>query len=268
MMTRWPAYCAVVISALVVLSSLVGILDPATYARETATWVAQGVGQDWANLLVVAPFLALAGVLALRGSRLATVLLGGGLIYVMYSFVLYSFAVHFNSLFLVYCATLGLAVFGLGGLAAEAIRKRHDGWFDDRAPRRLLGGYLLGSALLFAALWLSEDIPAILRGTPPASLADVGLATNPVRVLDLAIVLPAMAIAGIALLRGRAPWAAIMGTWMATFAVLMDVALVGMFLALRARGLPAGVGLIAVFGLFTAISLAVVVSFLSSMRHA
>lgn len=55
---------------------------------------------------------------------------------------------------------------------------------------------------------------------------------------------------------------------MATFAVLMDVALVGMFLALRARGLPAGVGLIAVFGLFTAISLAVVVSFLSSMRRA
>ena len=109
MMTRWPAYCAVVISALVVLSSLVGILDPATYARETATWVAQGVGQDWANLLVVAPFLALAGVLALRVSRLATVLLGGGLIYVMYSFVLYSFAVHFNSLFLVYCASPSVA---------------------------------------------------------------------------------------------------------------------------------------------------------------
>ncbi|HSP18341.1 MAG TPA: hypothetical protein VLQ79_02430, partial [Myxococcaceae bacterium] len=76
------------LAALVAWSALGGIFLPSTYARETASWAAQGMGQDWVNLLLVAPTLAVGGVLALRGSFRARLVLGGALVYTLYSFLL------------------------------------------------------------------------------------------------------------------------------------------------------------------------------------
>jgi hypothetical protein len=48
--------------------------------------------------------------------------------------------------------------------------------------------------LLFALLWFSQDIPAIVGGKAPQSVTQNGLLTNPVHVLDLGPYLPAMII--------------------------------------------------------------------------
>jgi hypothetical protein len=106
------------LAALLALATLGGILLRSTYARETSTWAAQGTGQDWVNLLVVVPWMSLSGRRAARGSRRALLLLGGGLIYLVYGFLAYAFAVHFNVLFLLYCAVLGLSFFSLPAWAA------------------------------------------------------------------------------------------------------------------------------------------------------
>jgi hypothetical protein len=55
--------------------------------------------------------------------------------------------------------------------------------------------------VLFAALWLKEVLPAVLRGSTPGSIGEAGLLVNPVHVLDLSLLLPAMLIAGITLWR-------------------------------------------------------------------
>ena len=111
---------------------------------------------------------------------------------------------------------------------------------------------LLG--LAFYGLWLAEVIPALASGRSPASLAEVGLITNPVQVLDIGIVLPAFIVGGIALARRRQ-----LGYWlvpvMLAFAVLMDVALIGMDLSMAVRGVPGGGQRIPVFAVMAVVSL-------------
>jgi hypothetical protein len=264
--TRWPCILSFPLAGLVALASLGGILLPSTYARETESWAAQGTGQDWVDLVVFAPFLAIAATGALRGSRAFRLLLGGGLLYSAYSFVIYAFVVHFNSLFLVYCAVLGLSCFALAGIAGGALREDIRSWYGARAPVRLAGGFLVAVALMFGALWLSEVIPAIVRGAAPASIAEVGAFTNPVHVLDLALLLPAMLVAGASLLRSR-PLGYVLGPMMLTFNVLMPLAIAGMVVAMHLRGLPANLALLGVFAVIIVVSTALLISLISSFRR-
>src|SRR5919197_385957 len=126
---RWPWLAALALAAAFAATSLGGLLLPSTYARETASWRAQALGQDWFDLLVVVPVLVTGAIRVPRGSRAARIVLGGALIYSAYSFVLCAFAVHFNALFLVYCAGLGSSVFSAAGLLATAFRERAQEWF-------------------------------------------------------------------------------------------------------------------------------------------
>ena len=131
----FDAWVSLPLAALVAWSALGGIFLPSTYARETASWAAQGAGQDWVNLLVVAPALSIGGVRALRGSLRARLVVGGALLYTVYSFLLYAFEVHFNPLFLVYCATLGLSFYAL---LAQLVRLLHEdgrAWYRGRFRR-------------------------------------------------------------------------------------------------------------------------------------
>src|SRR5690349_16773196 len=96
---------------LAVLSA--GGIWSSAYAQETPAWTAQAVGQDWFDLLVAAPWIAICGIMARRGSYRWSVLLAGAYAYTVYEMFIYAFGIHFNALFLVYCATLGLAGFAL-----------------------------------------------------------------------------------------------------------------------------------------------------------
>src|SRR5690242_8441145 len=76
------------LAALVALASLGGILFPSTYARETADWTAQAVGQDWFDLVIAVPCLVITATLALRGAARALPVLAGGVLYTLYEFVI------------------------------------------------------------------------------------------------------------------------------------------------------------------------------------
>ncbi len=258
-----PAILSFPLAALAALTSIAGIALPSTYARETAAWAAQAIGGDWVNLFVFAPALVVTAVFTLKGSRISALLLGGVLLYAAYTFVLFAFAVHFNRLFLVYCAELGLTFYALAGLLSDLRDLDVRSWFSDRAPVRLSGGLLVAIAVLFYFVWLSEDIPAIFAGTVPKSVTDVGLATNPVHVIDLALVLPALLIAAIALFRGRS-----FGYYFApialSFIVLLSIAIGAMVIALFRRGLAPDLTGAWLFAVLTAVSIGILWTFL---RH-
>ena len=74
--------------------------------------------------------------------------------------------------------------------------------------------------VLFAALWLSELVPALVTGRTPASLTEAGLWVNPIHVIDLALVLPAFIVTGIAAVRRQGTGRFWLGPWLA-FSVLM-----------------------------------------------
>ena len=47
--------------------------------------------------------------------------LAGGLLYTVYTFVIYALGMHFNAMFLVYCAALGTPIFALTGIARSLL---------------------------------------------------------------------------------------------------------------------------------------------------
>src|SRR4029453_13084233 len=179
--------------SLMSLASAGGIWLPFVYVQETASWAAQGRGQDIVNLAVVLPAMLIALYAASAGSLRAVLVVLGLLIYLVYSYVLYAFFVHFNLQFPIYVATLGTSFWALVGIVHDV---RHD------QIRELFEGttgggqsvYLMISALLFGVLWMSSIASSIMSGDTPRELVEVGLTVNPVHVLDLAFVLPAMVV--------------------------------------------------------------------------
>jgi hypothetical protein len=223
------------LALLLAVASLSGILFPATYARETASWAAQAVGQDWVDLILAGPWLVVTGLLAQRGSPRALLLLAGGFLYTFYTFAIYGFAVHFNGLFLVYCAGLGLSFFVLAGMARQAFREQVTRWCAEAAPMRGVGVLLIIIGSLFAAAWLGEILPAIAHDAVPTSVAESGVATNPVHVLDLSFLLPIHIIVGISLLRRRSEGYTLAAVVLG-FGVLMAAAIAGLTLSMRGSG--------------------------------
>src|SRR5581483_6228932 len=93
------SFLSVLLAGVVAASSLGGLLLPDVYAKETPSWAAQGLGQDFVDLVFVAPFLVLCAFQAQRKKKAFLFLLGGTLVYLVYSYLLYGFCVHFNPLF-------------------------------------------------------------------------------------------------------------------------------------------------------------------------
>jgi hypothetical protein len=233
-----------VAALLVGVASLGGIFDPATYARESPTWRLQAIGQDWIDLAIVTPWLLACAALVARGSRRALLPLAGGFAYLAYTFAIYAFDVRFNALFLFYVAIFGVSVWGLG---ITLLRGRLPAAraFTTHVPRRTVAGFLVGTGVAFALLWLAGDARALIRGGEPAELAGLGLATNPIHVLDLALVLPAFVAIGIAVLRRRQAATALAAVALA-FTTLMALTVGGVALAAGAASpLPAVFALLA-----------------------
>ena len=220
------------------ISSAAGAFGSA-YARETPSWAAQGVGQDLVNLFIVVPLLLATATLVVRGSLRALLVWLGLLLYVVYSYVLYSFDVHFNRLFLFYVAALGLAFYACVGAILTFDRTAIVGVFNREMPTRAMGVLLIVVGLAFAALWLSDIAPALRTGRAPAGVEAVALPVNPIHVLDLAFALPGLIVVG-ALVRRRHPIGMLLAVPCATFLIVMGLAILAMAWVMHARGVASG----------------------------
>ena len=105
-----------------------------------------------------------------------------------------------------------------------------------------MGIFLLVVAAGFGLLWLGQILPALLAGRDPAGLREIRLPTNPVHVLDLSLLLPALAFTGGALLRDR-PLGYALAPILLAFNVFMSLAIAGMALVMQLRGVGPGTGL-------------------------
>lgn len=215
-------FLSVAAGLLALAGSLVGLLQPSIYAQLTPAFLPQALAQDLANLVLMSPGMIILAFLALRGSQRAFLVWLGFVTFTVYNYVIYTFSIPFGPLFLLWVGVLGLSIYALvGGLVVAPVLEIQRGFRRD-GPIRVMGGLLLAAALLFAALWLSEDIPALLAGVAPQSVSDMNLPTNPVHILDLAFFLPAALLAGISLLRGR-PLGYTLAPGMVVFLVLTGI---------------------------------------------
>ena len=220
------------ISVLVTLASVLGLADPDVYGKETRNWATQAKGQDLGNLLAVVTLLV-SGYGYYGGSHRAALVWLGTLLYLVYAYIVYSMAVHFNELFLVYVAALGLSsyavIWSLGRLRAD---HRH---LPPPSARRVAGYTSIAIGVLFGLLWLSELIPATLSGEVPQSVIDAGLWVNPIHVIDLSVLLPGFIIAGYLTLKGNASGQFFVGPLL-VFSVLMGASIVAAMILMTFEG--------------------------------
>jgi hypothetical protein len=181
-----------------------GILNPAIY-RDPALVIPQNRATDVVTLGLGIPLLIASALGTARGSRAGRILWLGAMGFLLYDYGMYALAVRWQPLFLAYLALFGLSLYGtiIGFTRTDPVLVSPGP--HTRLARKSVTAYLFGVALVVAAVWLSEEIGATTRGTPPKSVLEFEGPTNIVHVFDLAIVLPAMVIAGVLLLRRR-PW--------------------------------------------------------------
>lgn len=235
----WALGLSFPLALLLAGTSFAGALSPFIYTAETRIRAAQVVGNDVGNLVVVAPVLTIAAVLGFRGSLAARLVWMGTLVYLVYDFLGYAFDLHFNRMFLAYCGILGLSFYALVGsispLSVEEVAQRH----GPHAPVNWTAIVLLLMTAGSVFHWLAEVVPALLASQTPQAIRDSGHFTEPVAVLDLALLLPACLITAILLLR-RKPLGLVLGPVLLTFLALSSLVLIPMGRSMEEQGFKAG----------------------------
>lgn len=102
--------------------------------------------------------------------------------------------------------------------------------------------------------------PALVAGQVPASLQEAGLWVNPIHVIDLAVVLPAFILTGVAAFNGRRHGLFWLAPWL-TFSALMGANIVAAMLQIGFAGFPTTLAPTVM------VALVVVVSAVALFRH-
>ena len=251
--TKLTNILSVLLVFILSIVSYYGAFVEDTYSRDTVSMAAQGVGQDIVDLFFVVPLLIITLFLTNKGNLKALLFLAGAVFYVLYSFVIYSLGVHFNSLFLHYCAVLGLSLYTFLLVMNRLISLNISNYFNDHVPRRTIAGFLIFVAIMFYLLWFKDVVPAVWNNSVPATVSDYNLLVNPVHVLDISIVLPGLIVAAVLLLKKQS-LGYILSTIGLVFTIILTIALIGMVIMLQVRGIGEDISLVWIFGLLSIVS--------------
>jgi hypothetical protein len=256
---------SLLLAILVLGANSYSLLTPGFYAKETANWAAQSIGQDIINIFLIVPALIITACFASRKSTTGLLLWGGVNLYLVYTFAIYSFDLHFNKLFLLYCFCLSLSFYSFIYFLLSVMGKPIEAWTDGQFIIRFIGIYFIVIALVFYFLWLSEILPAIMNDATPKSLLETGLMTNPVHVIDIAIFLPGLFITGIVLLK-RKKIGLLLAPVLLTFFILMDITIGGLIFMLKSRGLEGNYMITVIMSLLAVFSAVLLAIYLKSMK--
>jgi hypothetical protein len=217
---RWPDAVSAVIAVLMVFVSLGGLFLHGLY-RDNTWSTAAFRGNDLATLVLAVPVLAVALVLARRGSERARVVWFAVLAYNVYNYAFYLFGTAFNDFFLLYAALESLSLLTLV-FAVPAIAVIR--WPIRLARARAVAGYMAAVGVMFGAMWVIQAGQFLASGTMPKVITDSGLHTSIVFALDLTLIVPAMLTGAVLLWRGH-PAGVVLGVVMNVIGALYMAAL-------------------------------------------
>ena len=253
------------LAAIVIFVSVTGLATPGFYVAETPNWQAQSYGQDLADLFLVTPALIISSIYAYQGRKGALFIWAGVLAYLLYTYLIYCFAIHFNKLFVFYCLALGLSFYSLLWFFYSLLKRKGISEGFSYIPHRIIGIYFIIISCLFYFLWLSEIIPAIMDGDLPESIKETGLITNAVHVIDLSVFLPGIFIAGVLILQRK-----ILGYCLApvflSFFILMNITIGGLVLIMKFKDLEGSYAVAAIMAVLALVSAVLLVWFIKRMQ--
>ena len=226
---------AYVLSSIVAIAALVasiaGLTIPDLYQDDTSWATAALRGGDLVTLVVAVPILLVAMVLANRGSARARLVWIGALAYTLYNFAFYVFGAAFNDMFLVHVIAFSSSIFALIVTLMSVDASAIAAGYRIGAPVRAVAGLLVLVGVVFAILWSTFSISYAVSGQISLGAAPLeGMHT--VFAIDLSLMVPAMALAGLLLWRRR-PWGFVMGGAMSVFGAIyqLNLAAAGWFQA-------------------------------------
>lgn len=253
-------YLSIILVFALLVASFAGAFISKTYARDTESLAAQGIGQDIVNLFIVIPLLLLSLIMIRKKHKIFYFIFGGTILYIFYSFIIYCFGVRFNNLFLIYCLILGVSFYTLAIFIYGFNQIGVEYWFDDKTPIRSTSILLIIISIMFYFTWLSDIIPAILNKTVPKSVSDLNLLVNPVHVLDIAITLPGLIISSLLLLN-KHRLGYILAPICLVFCVILTIALVGMIVSLKMKGINEDMSIAVIFIVISLVSFIILYRF-------
>jgi hypothetical protein len=256
---------SVVVAALVAVASAAGIFLKSIYGQETASYAAQGIGQDIANIVIAVPVLLVSAWVLRKKSVRALLVWLGALVYIVYSYLMYAFSVHFGPLFPVYVAILGVSFYTLFGSLFSLKLPDLAASFFSQAGVRPAAAFLMIFGALFSFLWLKEIFPAVFSGTVPPSVTDNGLPVNFVHVLDLGFILPGMIVTSVLLWKRKAA-GYLFAVPLLMFAAIMGLGIISMLVVMSGRGVPGNLPFGVIVGVMVATSLLFTILFLKNVR--
>ncbi|MCB2195201.1 MAG: hypothetical protein KQH79_05040 [Bacteroidetes bacterium] len=256
---------SILLAVSLAIVSYFGAFVSSTYARDSASMGAQGIGQDIVDLFFVVPLLLVSLYFARKNNRAGILILAGTLFYIMYSFIIYAFGVHFNQLFLLYCSTLGLSLFAFLVLVSGLQNQNVQLWFKKSKLDNIIGIYFIVIAVMFYMLWLKDVVPSIIHNTVPETVSNYNLLVNPVHVIDMAFALPGLIITAFLLFK-RQHLGYILAAVGLVFTIILTVALAGMVIMLKVKEVSDDVSVAGIFIVLSIISTVLLVLFLMHLR--
>jgi len=253
------------LAALIIITACIGLFSENFYSAETPNWIAQSTGQDAIDLLLITPFLVITAILATGKNKIAFLLWGGVNLYLIYTFVIYCFDVHFNKLFIFYCIILGLSFYSfmyfLFSQFATAVKIDN----YNKPAVKITAIYFLIIPCIFYFLWLAEIIPAVTSHTRPQSLIETGLTTNPVHVIDLSVLLPGIFIIAVFLMKKK-PLGLLLAPAMLAFLILMDITIGGLTIAMKINGIETSYALTIIMSVLVLFTVGLLISYLKNIN--
>lgn len=243
-MERRPlfAYLSIILAFGVIVAAILGPLVTGVIELHLPDLlVNQYLGGEVATVFIAAPMLLAAGVLWLRGSRIAPVLAFGPALYTVYTFVTAVIGQEYlmydgnaERAFPLYAALIASGLFVAAFSGTEIARQPAPVLSD--GLRRVTAGIFLAVVAFFALAW-SSQIATVYRGELSTEYVEGPTLFWLIKLMDLAFLLPAFAVVGIGVLRRnglatRVAYAAV------SYAVCMTAAVLGMAIAMWLKDDP------------------------------
>jgi len=180
----------------------------------------------------------------------AYLILLGLLDFTLYNYGYYLFAVSFNWFFLLYVALYVLSaitiIIALLNLDSKLIAQR----FRTKIPTKLIAGFMIFVSISLTIVYSVMTFGFIFSGNLPVIIERTGHPTNIVFAMDLSLVVPVYAIAGIWLWK-RKPWGYVLSTISLVKGALYNLVLSFVTLQIADNGFPESINELPLWLFFT-----------------
>lgn len=258
---------SLLLSLLIILTAVIGLTNSTIYSSETANWRVQALAQDIFDGLILAPMIIASAYFSFKKKIWAFPVWIGSLFYSIYTYSIYAFTINFGLLFPVYVLILGFSFYLLLFTLITADVAQLKNKFKPSRIRNLLAIFLIFFGGFFYLVWGSEIIQALMNNEIPASIIETGLITNPVHVLDMAFLLPAMIISGI-LLKSNNKFGYLFAPAVLTTKALFTLTIILINLEFKRYGLETNQVLIIIFSFIFGLDLLILLKYLHQTRQA